>query len=162
MIHETPVQDEHKEQLRATRLLFGAIVGGQLIFSAVVLSVKDYSSAMIESTREANIFLAVALVFTVVCFLFARRLYNNGILVAKDSLISLQDKLNQYRATLIVYLALCEGPAFLSMVFFFLTGDYILVGVLACMLIAIMMKTPTRRRVIRELELDSEEQQELG
>jgi len=153
-----------KEKLRAMRILCGALVTGIIIFSAVIIGLKstgEFDESELKVEGYGNIFLAIGIAVGVACFLAAAFLYKKETAVVRSSLISLDQKLNSYRATLIKYLALCEGAALLSLIFCFLTGYYYLLGVTAAMVIAMLAKWPSKQRVVTDLELDWKQQQEL-
>ena len=145
--------------IRAIRIFFGAIVVGAIIFSLIVLALGMMNKPVSPLKEYENIILGIAIALGVICYLAARHGYNKGIANAKDSLISLPDKLNQYRTTLIRYLALCEAPALFGIILFFVTGNYLMFIITALMIAAMLTKTPTRQRVIDELALDWQQQE---
>lgn len=148
-----------QENIRAIRIFFGAIVVGAIMFSLIVLAMGTMNKPVSPLKEYENIVLGIAFALSVICYLVARRGYNKGIANAKESLISLPDKLNQYRTTLIRYLALCEGPALFGIILFFVTGNYLMFIITALMITAMLTKTPTRQRVIDELALDWQQQE---
>jgi hypothetical protein len=151
-----------KENLRAARIVFWAIIAGAVIFSIIVFIInKIQGHLMPEAEQYATLFLYIVSIVAAVCLIIAMRTYKKGVAVAKESLIPLQDKLNLYRTTLVRYIALCEGPAIFSIVAFFVTGNYYLFVITAIMIAAMLAKAPTRQRVTNELALDWQQQQEL-
>ena len=164
MSNQSPrVPGSPKEELRAIRIIFGAIIAGALIFAIIVLVLNMMQGPAAPEVKEyEHIFLYAAAGLAAVCFVIAISRYNKGITLAKDSLISLQDKLNQYRLSLVRYIALCEGPALFSIVAFFMTGNYFLFIITGLMIIAMLFKAPVLKRVTDDLELDWKQQQELG
>jgi hypothetical protein len=62
---------------------------------------------------------------------------------------------------MISYLALCEGPALFAVMAFLLTANYWFLLITVAMLTAMIFKQPTKQRVINELQLSSQDQQEL-
>jgi len=147
--------------VRAIRILFYAMIAGVVLFSVIVLALSFIEEAVSPIKGYENIVLGVLIVISLICYYFARTGYNKGIAAAKDSLISLPDKLNTYRATLIRYLALCEGPALFGIILFFLTGNYFMFIITGLMVAAMLAKAPTRQRVIEELGLDWKQQENL-
>jgi hypothetical protein len=154
--------DSPKNNLKAIRILFYALITGVLLMSAIIIGVngiRDKDTYSIKGSE--NIFLAIAAGLAIVCFLTARSGYNKGIIPIKDPLISLIGKLNQYRAALIRYLALCEMPAIFAAILFFMSGDYLFLVITAAMLVAMLSKSPTLERLVTDLDLSSQEEQEL-
>jgi hypothetical protein len=151
-----------KDSVRAIRILFGAIVTGALVFAASGLFRNILPGPFSpELKKYENIFRGIVIVIALICLIFARVKYNGGMGVIKDALISLPDKLNQYRATLILYVALCEGPALFVIILFFITGNYFLLVIAGILLGAVLIKAPTNKRITDELGLDRNQQQEL-
>jgi len=151
-----------KENLRATRIVFVAIVSGAVIFAIIIFAINKMQDDLAPKTKEyANLFLYLSSAIAAFCLAIAISGYKKGIVPAKDSLIPLQDKLNIYRATLIRYIALCEGSALFSIIAFFLTGSYYLFLITALSIAVMLLKAPTRQRVSDDLALDWKQQQEL-
>jgi hypothetical protein len=73
----------------------------------------------------------------------------------------LPDKLNQYRSALIIYIALCEGPALFGIILFFVTGNYLMFIITGITIASMLAKMPSRKRVVDDLTLDWKQQQEL-
>jgi hypothetical protein len=151
-----------KEALRALRILFGALLAGVIMFSVIVLALNFMTEPVSPFQGFENIILGGAIALSLVCFMLARKGYNKGTGIAKDSLISLPDKLNQYRATLILYMALCEGPALFGIILFYLTGNYFMFIITAMMIAAMLAKAPARQRVVDDLGLDWQQQEQLN
>jgi hypothetical protein len=62
---------------------------------------------------------------------------------------------------MIFYLALCEGAALFAVISFMLTANYWFVLIALVMLTAMLLKRPTKQKVISELQLSTQDQQEL-
>jgi hypothetical protein len=108
-----------------------------------------------------NIILTGGIAIALLCLMVARSRYHKGIVTAKNSLISLPDKLNQYRSSLIIFMALCEGPALFGIILFFVTGNYMMLIITGITIAAMLAKMPSRKRVAGDLALDWKQQQEL-
>jgi hypothetical protein len=158
-----PPQESPKQIVRATRILFGALVVGVLLFMLVTIIVNQLNGPLFEKNYLAynDIFLAVAFVLGVACIFGARFFYGKAISSTNSLSFSLDARLNQYRGSLIIYMAFCEAAALFSIVIFFLTGNYIVLTVTGIMLVAMFMKAPTKRRIISELALDLQQQKEI-
>jgi hypothetical protein len=74
---------------------------------------------------------------------------------------SLKQRVSRYREALIMYMAPCEGAALFSVIVFFMVGEPLVLMVAAAILGAMFIKFPFVKRVISELNLDWQEQQEL-
>jgi len=154
-----------KENLRATQLLCGALVTGIIFFAAIVIFFSSSAGPLLNKEEAAfkNILLycSAGLGLGLVCLLWAIPSYHKKINVVKNSAGSLTDKLNQHRAALIFYMAPCEGAALFSVVVLFLTGDFRALIITAVMLTAMLVQFPFRKKIIRELNLDWQEEATL-
>jgi hypothetical protein len=160
-----PVNTENsaKANFRATWILCLALVAGASVFAIIIVVMNQVTGPVMPADgQEYNmIFVGVAAVAALLCLLRAVPGYKKGITAIKDSTAQLNDKLNQYRAVMILYMALCEGPALFSIIVFFLTGEYIVLGITGVMLIAMLMRMPQKKKIANELALNYQEQQEL-
>jgi hypothetical protein len=52
-------------------------------------------------------------------------------------------------------------PALFAAILFFMSGDYLFLIITAAMIIAMLSKSPTLERVVADLDLSSQEEQEL-
>ncbi len=152
-----------KANFKATRILCLALIIGASVFVLIMVVVNQVAGPVMPAEGlQYNLTLvwAVAIV-ALLCILRAVLIYRKGIVAIKDLVSPLNDKLNQYRAILIQYMALCEGPALFSIIVFFLTGEYIVLGITGIMLAAMLIRLPQKRKISNELALSFQEQQEL-
>lgn len=160
----TPNPVPLKNDVKAMQILCGALIAGVVIFSLVIIGLHQVMEEPVIAQSELpdkNIFLYAAAGFGVLGLIAAITLYNKRVAAARAQASSVSEKLASYRATLIIYMALCEGPALLSVIVLFLTKQYIVLAVTAVMLAAMISKMPTRKKVIDALQLDWQQQQEL-
>lgn len=152
-----------REAVRSLRILFGALVGAVVLFAIAVVLIHLLNGPLYEpdSLAQSNLLVSVAAVVALACMAGARSYYHKTLNMGAGNLFSLHDKLNHYRAAMIIYLALCEGPAIFSIIILLLTGKYITLIITALLVTMMCLKMPTRNRIIQELKLDWREQQEI-
>lgn len=152
-----------RASVRSMQILFGALAAGVVLFAFIVAILHLVNGPLwqTDSLAQSNILLTVVLIVAIACALGARSYYSKTIAMGNGTLFSLTDKLNQYRAALIIYLALFEGSALFSVIIFLLTGKFVVLIITALLLGLMCLKAPTRNRVISELKLDWREQQEI-
>src|SRR5690349_3280803 len=98
-----------KQNLRASQILCTALMVGCLLFAVIITIVNIFQGpVMSDSGQYADMFLYASFGIAGVCFLGAANLYNKKQKGLKNLTGSLEDKLNQYRELLIIYMALCE------------------------------------------------------
>ena len=163
MIESPNTTESAKSNFKAIRILCLALIVGASVFAVIIVVLNLASGPVMPDEGQAykTVFLSVVAVVTLLCVWRAFRIYNKGITAIKNSPASLNDKLNQYRSVIVIYMALCEGPALFSIIIFFLIGDYIVLGVTGAMILAMLFRMPQRRKMTIELELNFQEQQQL-
>lgn len=165
MKEQTELTGKPKDDLKAMRILTAALSIGVVLFALVMVFInqliKTPPLAGNKLLDDRNTSLGITAIFGSVSIVAARFLYRKRVNIIKESGKLLNDKLNQYRTVLILYLAICEAAAMFSIIFFFLTGNFIILTITVLMLIMMFSKMPVPGRLIRELDLDWKEQQEL-
>ncbi len=162
MMQETVSPGTPKQQVRAIMIFCLALIVGTVLFAAVILLLHFTNGPVMDDKEPVfkEIMLYAAIGIAVFCFVNAMRMFkklrNTG-----TQLVSLNDRLNQYRTALIVYMAGCEGAAIFSIIAFFMTGVPWLLIITGLMLAAMLVKFPFRKKIIADLALDWKEQQEL-
>lgn len=154
-----------KEYLRTLGILHKALIIGAGLFALIAfITVQANGGGLLgpeEIKKTGIVFLAAAVLLAGFCLFKALTGYNRSIAKIRNEEGSLMKKLNQYHSALILYLALCEGPALFSIIIFFLTGNYMAFIITVIMLAAMMIKAPVQRRVAEELGLNWNEQQKF-
>ncbi|GEM_PF-878251 len=154
-----------KDDLKAMRILTAALTVGVVFFSVTMIFARQFAGEPPLGDKQLlvdkNTLFIIVTTVAATGIVVARLLYRKRINSIKQSGKSLTDKLNQYRTALILYLAICEVVAFLSVIFFFLTGNFAILIITGIMLIAMLSKMPLAKRIAGELDLDWKEQQEL-
>ena len=152
-----------KANFRATRILCLALIIGASVFAMIIVVVNQVSGPVMpaEGLQFNMTFVWAVTIVALLCILRAILIYKKGMAVIQNSVSPLNEKLNQYRAVLIQYMALCEGPALFSIIVFFLTGEYIVLAITGIMLAAMLIRFPQKRKISNDLALSFQEQQEL-
>ena len=151
-----------KKNLKATMTLFIAVVVGVFIFMLTAVFIGQTKGPLIpELSKYKDLFTWLMAALSIICFWVAKRLFNKGMAAAKNSLNSLNGKLNQHRSALTKYLVICEMPAILSILLFLFIGNFVFQVYAAIFLGLMLAVTPVPRRVAILLELDGQEQKEL-
>lgn len=156
-IPETP-----REHLKAVQILFYVMFGGVIFFAVVMYGLQYLSEPVITEPEQQRIFLIVYLFVASGCLTAASLLFRKRLSSMNDTRISLINKLNNYRAALVIYLALCEGPALFAMILYFLTRSNLFLAAMGICLLAMLLKRPVKNRIFNDLQLNTSEQLELN
>ena len=159
---QSPTPPTAKETLRAIRIFFYTLIGGMLLFAIIVFALNYILQPPITDKAETNVFLTAVLVIAAGCIMAAHRLYSKRINEIQNSGMTLMGKLEAYRATLVLYMALCEGAGLFAVIVYYLTANKWLLVVIGVVLLSMLLKRPEKSKIFNELQLSSEEQAELN
>lgn len=152
-----------KEMLRAMLIFSAAMAIGVFLFmliTVLVIQFKAFSGSVFS--KHQNIITWIMAAISLICLVIARLNLNKGIIAAKNSINPLSDKLSRYRNSLIRYLAICEAAALVNIAVYMLTGNFVFLVYASVLLGFMLAAVPVKRRVVSALELDWQQQQELG
>jgi len=132
------------------------------MFAIIVFALNFLQAPAVLDQSVVRIFFIAVLAVAAISIFMALQLYKRRITEALTPGRILMDKLNIYRAALILYLALCEGAGLFAVIVYFLTGYKLLFIVIAVVLLAMLQKRPEKSKIFNELQLSSQEQMELN
>lgn len=149
--------------IKSLQTLGRSLIMGQLIFVAIVIylnmTINKETPPPIPDGHD--IFLGVSAAVLVLTGLIAVYIYRKQLEKAKNLTGPVKDKLDIYRSTVIIYLAICEAGGMLSVILLFLTGDMRLLAVTAVSLLLMVRGLVTKKKVVSELQLNWQEEQDL-
>jgi len=143
--------------LKTMRIIFFALLAGQIIFIAVAFFTITNNSPQSQSDDLFNIIVPVAIGFG----LFMSSLLFKQMLakIKKDD--SFEQKLEAYRSALIIRYALLEVPSIFSTVVYLFSGNIIFLAFSGVMILAFLMNMPSRDKATQDLNLSSIEADKL-
>lgn len=152
-----------KEYLKGLKILTAALCLGIVFFAITIIVFIQFKGPVLEreNLKYNNVFSLVTVLIVLSCTVSAYFLYTKKTSGIKHLTISLQEKLNLYRAALVLFLSLCEGAALLTVIIFFLTGNYSILIITTVLVGAMLSKIPVKNKLTGLLNLDWKEQQEL-
>lgn len=157
------VADNPKDNLRMMKILVAALIIGIVLFSVMAYVINQLNGRILDEidTFIDTILISAVVLLAIGCLSFAFINYNKQVKQLKDLSMPLNVRLNKYRAILIKFMALCEGPALFSIIVVFLTGDFRVFAVTVILTATMFLKMPTKQRIIDVLQLNWNDQQEL-
>lgn len=159
---QSPVPATPKEALRAIRVFYYAMIIGMLLFAIIVFALSFLQAPSITDKAETDTFLIVVMIIAAGCIMAAHRVYGKRINEIQNSGMKLTGKLEAYRATLILFMALSEGGGIFAVIVYYLTANQWLLIVIGVVLLSMLLKRPEKSKIFNELQLSSEEQAELN
>ena len=143
--------------LKTMRIIFFALLAGQIIFMAVAFFTVNNNPPQSQSDDLFNILVPVA----IGSGLFMSSLLFKQMLakIKKDD--SFEQKLEAYRSALIIRYALLEVPSIFSTVVYLFSGNIIFLAFSGVMILAFLMNMPSRDKATQDLNLSSIEADKL-
>ena len=149
------------EHLRSLIIVFYGLLIGQVFFGLISFFLVSTNHFNLEGADLRHVFIYLVPVFVLAGFSFSHLIFKNR-LKAIDSKSSLLMKLTAYRAVLIIRYALLEGPTLFAIVVYLVTGDILFILLAALMVVYFITLRPTKEKVIRDLDLNPDEEQILN
>ncbi len=149
------------EIIKQSQLICSSLIIGQLFFLAVAIFLVTRAEAGIGEVDLGDIFIFIIPIFAVTSIAASYFVFKNKLNRLKESQ-SVEQKLVDYRSAQIIRWALLEGPSFLTIIAFLLTGQFIFVGVVAIIIMFFIPTFPSAARLEQDLELTWDEKNKLS
>ena len=145
-----------KELYNSIKILPLALIAGLCMISGIMIYLKQGQDA---TDNFGEIFvIVIALIaaagFVLGSFLFRKR-------IADSMGKTMIEKLVIYRQATIIRFALLEGPGILSIILFFLSGNYLYMIITGAMVLFMLLNKPTDDMIAQHLMLTEEDKNEL-
>lgn len=145
---------------QSLRILHAAMLGGALLFLAVVRFVLLNSEIIDAASVDDPLLLYTPAVVMLLGILFGEFMFQRQIKEARN-LPSLVDKLNAYRAASIVRWASMEGPVLFATVWFFLYADKYFMAIALVGMALLAFSRPIPQKTVQHLMLSEEESEKI-
>ena len=145
-----------REYFKAMLVLWLALMGGQVFFGLIVFYLNNSGSYTPQEKNLKDIFIYLVPIFAVYGVVAGSIIFKRRLNSSKNKM-SLMEKLNDYRAALIIRYALLEGSTFFSLVSYLLTGDSLFLYISILIIAVFIILKPSAEKVINDLELNPSE-----
>ncbi|MFV0269197.1 MAG: hypothetical protein ACK5HT_18895 [Draconibacterium sp.] len=148
-----PLKLTTKDYFKSLKIIHFALTLGVLFFTIIstVLMKIGFESLAIDEMNKAFLF---AIPFFALAGIFGSNfLFNSRLKVCKRQ-ANLRNKLDEYRSALVIKFALIEGPSFLTVIAYLLSGNFLFLGLILVLLAIMISYRPTKEKAINDLELD--------
>ena len=145
-----------KTEITTSRIIAGALLVGIVLFSAVTALLTNFTHIPSEIDLLGKIALGLTIIGS-----FASRFIGKLLLNKIDKKAPLKTQFEAYKTSLIIRLALLEGPAMFTIVNVMLTSNYeyfITTFLLAAQMIGLF---PHKQRLISDMKLNKEEEETI-
>jgi hypothetical protein len=147
--------------VKAVRVLFFALLAGQLAFALIVTALVE-AGFLASGNNEVTTILLVAVIVLAITAVPASYVFFKKRIAAINPEDELGKKLELYRAALILRMALCEMPALLSIIAYFVTHSHAFLWIIIVLIGNFLFIYPSGEKIINQLQLNSSEQSVLG
>lgn len=150
------IQQTTKEYFKLISIIHLALALGFTLFGLVVsFLVADFQHPdKVSDFAKLLVYLVPGIV--IVGIVASKMIFNTRLNTLKDE-IDFRLKLEKYRETLIIRYALLEGPGIFALASVFITNNIEYLIYAGTMLILLLLKRPTIKSAINDLELDQNE-----
>lgn len=147
--------------IKQSQTICSALIIGQLFFLAIAIYLVINKVTGFGEANLDDVFIFVIPIFAVTSIGASYFVFKGKLNKLKES-PSLEQKLVEYRSAQIIRWALLEGPSFLTIIAFLLTGQFLFVGIVAVIIMFFIPTFPNRSRFEKDLELTWEEKSQLN
>lgn len=153
---------KYTNYLMIRKILFIALLLGQFIFAAIMsLIVYTNPQLMGEVDTETENILLIAVAVAFFSSVFMSFVLGKKLLALARMKTTLERKLASYQALLIIQLGVIELPSLIAIVCYGVTTNIIFLLLAALAILVFIIYRPTKSKLIRELQLSSDERDML-
>ena len=115
-----------RENMRGLRILVAALSAGVLIFALICVVITQVSGPLMDKNvvEYKSLILPVMTGLAIIAILIAHTNFGKQIRKIREISEDLNIKLERYRVAVTKYMAICEGMAIFSILFFYWSGQY--------------------------------------
>ena len=142
-----------REYFKTMFVIWLALIGGQVFFGIITFYLNNNGSYDPQEKNLKDIFTYLVPVFAFYGVIAGSIIFKKRLSLSKSK-TSLLQKLNDYRAALIIRYALLEGATFFSLVSYLMTGDQLFLYISISIIAIFIIIKPSIQNVINDLELN--------
>lgn len=161
---QRPAGQTSKQYFSLLTLLHAALLGVQVLVAIVFYYITSTGNSALAGDASAqdldDIFQFIVPAFVVVSYIGSSVLVKSQ-LKALQAKTSLREKLDGYVTVLLMRFALLEFPSLFAMVCFFLTSNYVYLGLAGLIMVVFLTHRPTLYRMVDDLQLTAAERSVL-
>jgi uncharacterized membrane protein len=155
------IQQTSRQYFKSLQIIHITLIAGQLIFGLIVAYMLEVQKINFGMQDLKIIFYVIVPVFAVASYAGGSFFIKTRLKTTKN-LKSLASKMNDYRTVLIMQYAILEGPSFLSLTVYLLTGDLFFTGITGLIIMVLIILRPKSEKAISDLELNPSESTKIS
>ncbi|MBN2349336.1 MAG: hypothetical protein JXJ22_10885 [Bacteroidales bacterium] len=147
-----------QEHYKSMNLIFVAMLLGSVLIAGVfVFLVIANDGGLLPKTEEVLQILKVVLLVFILIIIPGSYLFHKKYCEKIDKKIGLDEKLTEYKKSLIIKLALIESLHYFNLILFLLSGDYYLLIIVGLLIFLLIINRPSVEKIISDLSLSFNE-----
>lgn len=150
----------NKAIIRATRIIYFAMVMAMVLFSALVLFLKN-TGKLPDGHEMADVLRYAIYVLTPISVAAGYFIYRKQ-LSGIDPSLTLRHKYNQFQAAMLIRASCVQAPGLFGSVCALQTGDESFLLFTGIMVVLLLLWQPTRASIAEDLNLSPEERRKLN
>jgi hypothetical protein len=154
--------DPQPTDLKAIRVLYFAMLAGQVIFAFIVTMLIESGILPSHGKDTFTLVMQVAIIVIAAGAIPASFLLFRKRLADINPEEDLGKKIEKYRAALIIRMALCEFTVLFAVIAYFITTNRSFLWMIILLIGNFLLIYPSRDKLIQQLQLNSNEQSLLG
>ena len=154
------IKQNFKQYFKGITIIHLALLGGQISFAAITVFLNQVNGAILTNKGLESNFLILIPVFAFGSFMFSQFIIPKQLIKCRNKEL-LNSKLEGYKTTQIIKFGLLEVSAFFPLVAYLLFGNYLFLGFAGLLIILFATYFPSKEKLVRELELNKDEQTQL-
>jgi len=144
--------------IRTMTIIHYAFCASILIFGLIICYSIERVSINFADTEDLFFYLVPFL--AIMGAVVGRFLFQNNLKNIHEK-PTLKEKLGSYQSAILIRTAMIEGPGFLGIVAFMITGNQLFLIISAVLLVYLFLLRPTTSTIIEDLNLKTEEEREF-
>jgi len=145
-----------REYFKALKIVHIALMSGIFFFVVIANVLIQMGFDDVATDQILNVFIYLVPASILVGVLGSNTVFKARLQKCIEE-PGLKKKMDMYRSSLVLKFAFIEGPAFLTVIAFLMTGNYLYMLAIALLLFIFWTFRPTKEKAIMELELDHDQ-----
>jgi hypothetical protein len=147
--------------LKVLQILHLSFAGGLILFAIIAVIAIETTSVVVLDVSVDRVLQVVAVTISLTLTVVGFRRFSKGILEARNMEGAVQKRVDRYRAACILWWAMIEIPAMLSLVCFILTANYAFFALAMVHILILLVFMPRAKNIMVLLKISEQELNEI-
>lgn len=144
------------KKIKAIQILYFALIAGVSLFFGIALLLVNGVDSKFAITTANQVIYKMILVFAILAGIPLVISMTQKAIAKIDPSLDLASKLMLYQSQFLIRMAVLDGLALLSIVFYMNSGDYSIALIGAAVIIVMLLSFPSVKKIASDLNVDEE------